>query len=184
MKITCSTGFLLLAASLIYLDGTGLFFASLAACVLHEAGHYAAVILCGGRVRSLRITAVGAEMEVETNAPLSYRRDILVALAGPCVNLFVAMIAVRTNSYLFAGLNICLGVLNLFPVYPLDGGKVLTSLLSFQWPSGAEKVVHIFSIVFSGALLGLGWAAWRGWGNLSLLCTAAWITAGTIRINY
>lgn len=184
MKVTCSTGFLLLAACLIYLDGAGLFLASLSACALHEAGHYAAVILCGRHVRSLRITAVGAEMEIETGAALSYWKDILVAVAGPCLNFLASWIAVYAKLYLFAGLNICLGVLNLFPIHPLDGGKVLASLLSFRWPSGAEKVVHIFSIVFSGALLGLGWAAWRKWGNLSLLYTAMWIMAGTIKTNF
>lgn len=177
-------GFLLLAAGLIYLDGAGFVVLSLLACVLHEIGHCSAAILFGNRVRALRVTAIGAEMELEAYAPLSYWKETLVALAGPGVNLLLALLAACANLYLFAGLNLCFGVLNLLPIHPLDGGKILVSLLSCRWPLGAEKVVHAFSVVFSGALLGLGWAAWKGWGNISLLCTAAWIMTGVLKRKF
>lgn len=182
--MTCSVGFLLLAAGLIYLDGAGFVLLSFLACVLHEIGHCAAALLFGSRVCALRVTAVGAEMELEACAPLSYWKDALIALTGPAFNLLTAVLAVRADLYLFAGLNLCFGVLNLLPVHPLDGGKILVSLLSCRWPFGAEKMVHAFSVVFSGALLGLGWAAWRGWGNLSLLCTAAWIMTGVVKKKF
>lgn len=184
INVTCSVGFLLLAAGLIYLDGAGFVLLSLLACALHEIGHGFIAFLFGSRVRALRVTAVGAEMELEAHVPLAYWKDALVALAGPGVNLITAVLAARANFYLFAGLNLCFGILNLLPVYPLDGGKILASFLSCRWPFAAGKVVYAFSVVFSGALLGLGWAAWRGWGNLSLLCTAAWIMAGVVKRKF
>lgn len=174
-------GFLLLMAGLIYLDGTKLFLQILAACVLHEAGHYGAVLLVGSKVHSLRLTVIGAEMKLAPEISLSYMQDALVAFLGPCVNLLLAWISICAGTHLFAGINLCFGILNLLPIYPLDGARILSCVLSYFWPATAEKLIQAVSTVFSGALLGLGWAAWRGWGNLSLLLTAAWLTAGVIK---
>ena len=180
-RVTCSTGFLLITAALIYLDGQGLVLRGALACILHEAGHWVAVVLLGGGVRALRLTAVGAEMMLDPRHPLSYPRECIVALAGPAVNLLTAWLCLHCGWYLFAGMNLCFGFLNLLPISPLDGGRALSCLLSVRWPRIADTVVYTFSAVFSGALLGLGWAAWRGWGNLTLLFTALWLLTGALR---
>jgi Zn-dependent protease len=75
------------------------------------------------------------------------RRDMaLVAVAGPAVNFLLAGLAalalrasletpglagalVRTTAFLAIGTNCVLGVLNLLPILPLDGGRILTALL-------------------------------------------------------
>lgn len=181
VRVTCSAGFFLLAASLIYLDGTRLFAQALAACILHELGHYGAARGFGSRVCALRLTVVGAEMKLNSNVQLSYVQDAILAISGPAVNLMAAWLAARAGANLFAGLNLSLGLLNLLPIRPLDGGRILIDLLSLLDPELAEKIHSGFSVFVSGALLGLGWAAWRGWGNLSLLCVAVWLLAGTIK---
>lgn len=184
LGFTCSTGFLLVTAVLIYLDGQGVVFQGALACALHELGHWVAIALLGGRVRSLHLTVAGAEMELDPCRPLSYGREVLAALAGPVVNLFLVWISVRTGRYLFAGLNLCFGLLNLLPIRPLDGGRALFYALAIRWPALAEKAVRATSIMLAGGVLGLGWAAWRGWGNLSLFCTAAWLMVGTLKSPY
>lgn len=170
-----------MAAALIYLDGQGLVLRGALACVLHEAGHWAAILIFGGRVCALRLSTVGAEMKLDPRRPLSYGRELLAALAGPAVNLLTAWISVRNGWYFFAGMNVCYGLLNLLPIRPLDGGRALSCALNLRWPGAAEGVVRTISAVFAGALLGLGWAAWRGWGNLTLLAAAVWLLAGTLR---
>ena len=179
--MSCSAGFLLLVAILIYLDGTVFFIQVLAACILHEAGHYCAVLGVGGRVRELRLTAVGAEMKLDSDIQLSYSQDVLLAFAGPAVNLFAAWVAVRVGSNLFAGLNLSFGLLNLLPVRPLDGGRILTDVLSLFVPEQAEKILFGLSVLVSGIFLGLGWAAWSRWGNLSLFCTALWCVSAMLK---
>jgi len=181
MKVTCSAGFLLLAAGLIYLDGTVLFVQVLAACVLHEGGHFLAARVFGSRVCALRLTMAGAEMKLDPNVQLSYAQDVLLAFAGPAVNLAAAWLAVLADANLFAGLNLSLGLINLLPIRPLDGGRILTDLLSLFGPELAEKVHSGLSVFVSGILLGLGWAAWRRWGNLSLFCAAVWLVGGVLK---
>ena len=175
-----SPGIVFLAAILIYLDGIAFVIQCISACALHEFGHYSAARLNGNKIRSIRITAVGAEIYFDTGRSFSYFGEIITAFAGPVVNLITAWISVKLNAFLFAGINLCLGIINLLPIRPLDGGRILTSILSLFFPNAADGVVSCISIMFSGCLLGLGWLAWKTWGNVSLLLTAAWIVLESI----
>ena len=158
-----------------------LFVQVLAACVLHEAGHCAAALSAGSRICALRLTAVGAEMQLDPIVPLSYTRDAWIAVSGPLVNLIAAWISVQAEANLFAGLNLSFGLLNLLPIRPLDGGRILDDLFSYFLPEQAEKILSGFSIFVSGIFLGLGWMAWCRWRNLTLLCTAVWLVVRVIR---
>ncbi len=170
-----------MAAALIYLDGQRLVLWGALACACHEAGHCAAAVALGGGVRALRLTAVGAELELDPCRPLSYGRELLTALAGPCVNLLLAWSAARTGRFLFAGMNLCFGALNLLPIRPLDGGRALACALCARSPQTADRVVNTLSAVCSGILLGFGVIAWREWGNVTLLASAVWLLAGAFR---
>ncbi len=171
----------MLAAGLIYLDGTCFFVQMLVACILHEGGHCIAVRAVGSRVSALHLTAVGAEMKLDPGMQLSYVQDALLAFMGPVVNLAAALVAARVGANLFAGLNLSLGLFNLLPIRPLDGGRILTDLVSVLNLNAAEKIHSAFSVFISGAMLGLGWAAWRRGGNLSLLCVSVWLMTGMLK---
>lgn len=184
VRISCSKGFLLLLAALFYLDGQGIALWSLLACVMHELGHLAAIMVLGGRARVLRLTAVGAELTLDPDRPLTYAGEVAAALAGPAVNLLTAWLSARSGRYLFAGLNLCFGLWNLAPVYPLDGGRALAFALSGLEVRGAERVLRWVSVVCCGAFLGLSWAAWRSAGNITLLCTALWLLCKVIKSSF
>lgn len=111
---------------------------------------------------------------VNFNQLREFRRDMaLVALAGPAANLLMAILwvmlakfgAVLVNDFQitaaiflvymgFAGviINTLLMILNLFPILPLDGGRVLHSLLP---PDLAESYAQLepYGIIILVALL-------------------------------
>lgn len=155
---------------------------ALAACILHELGHVAAVGLLGGGVKQLHLTAVGAELVLDGAKPLSYVREALAALAGPGASLLTAALAAAGKCFLLAGLSLGQGLFNLLPVLPLDGGRVLCLLLSCGLGEDrTEKALGVVSAVLSGLLLGGGLVLLRVFGNPSLLVTAGWLTAGQMR---
>ena len=57
----------------------------------HELGHLTALKLVGAKVEQIRLTAFGAEIRADTRY-LSYGREIFCTLAGPAVNLFLAVV--------------------------------------------------------------------------------------------
>ncbi len=179
--VHCSKGFYLLLAALIYLDGQGLVLCSLFASALHELGHLAVIYLLGGKVSALHLTAVGADMELHQQYTLSYGKEALAAVAGPVVSLIAAAVSMETKLYLFAWINLCLGVLNLLPVYPLDGGRVLVCIVSLLNIDHAEEAKKISSVIVSGLALGLGVAAWYRFGNITLLIGAVWLAFSAIK---
>lgn len=151
-------GFVLLLAWLIYGGDSELVALTLLAAGAHELGHYLAIDLSGARVTKLTVTAAGAKMKVEGR--LSYGRELICAAAGPTVNLLAAMFAAKlmgARGYVFAGINVVLGVLNLLPVSGLDGGRCLLCAVSCLFgPVAGERICRRVSrgAVAVGLLLG------------------------------
>lgn len=182
-RLTVSPGFLALLGLLACLDGDlGLLGWGLLACALHELGHIGAVLLLGGGVRQIRLTAVGAELALDGAKPLSYARECAAALAGPGASLITAALAARGRLFLLAGLSLGQGLFNLLPILPLDGGRALGLLLASRGEEqGAERALRGLSAVLSGLLLGGGLVLLREFGNPTLLVTAGWLTAGQMK---
>ena len=61
-RVEATGGFFLLLAWLNYLDTQGLVPMAMAACALHELGHFLTLRRLGGRVRLIRLTAAGAAL--------------------------------------------------------------------------------------------------------------------------
>ena len=170
-------GFCLTAAWLNYLDRQGIFPLALAACVLHELGHYAAIRWLGGDIKMIRLTAVGAEMELD--APMGYCREGAAALAGPGANLLAALIFCRWPwGRTFSGLNLVLGCFNLLPVSVMDGGRAMACTLALlAGPGLAGAVGQIMDRAVTAAMLVCGALLAGTRGNFTMLLVALWLGA-------
>ena len=89
MRVRISPWFPVLLCAFYRLDPVGCFWPFLGAAAIHEVGHCLAVLLCGGSIHSLALTARGAVLQT---SPLSYRQEALCALAGPCAGFFAALL--------------------------------------------------------------------------------------------
>lgn len=182
-KIEASPGFLLLLGVLFWLDeGMGLLSWGLLACLVHEVGHVAAAMACGGWVERLSLTVVGAELTFSYRAPLSYGRDSLIALAGPAANLLLGGTFFVLHWHLPAAMSLGIGVFNLLPILPLDGGRVLYGLLADRLdPDWADRLLTAAAGCLVGALAGVGAIAAVYYVNVTLLLTALWLLIGVLR---
>jgi stage IV sporulation protein FB len=113
--------------------------------VLHEFGHSLQVMRYGIRVRDVVLLPIGGMARAE-RIPENPRQEIIVAISGPLVNFGLAAILFGVmwiggtpmaleNGFLanLFAINILLGVFNLVPAYPMDGGRILRGLLAFKF---------------------------------------------------
>lgn len=120
--------------------------------LLHEASHALMARRYGFPVSSITLHFLGGmtAIEGEANRP---RQEFMIAVVGPLTSIAVGLAAVgmwfvtpdgllRMAVEGLAGANLLVGVLNLVPGLPLDGGRVLKSVV---W--GATGNVHRGTIV-------------------------------------
>lgn len=182
MKLTVSPGILLLAALLFYLDdGIGMLPLAVAAAAIHELGHIAAALLFGGRIGGLALSAVGAELQFCYPSMLSYGKENAVALAGPAVNLLVGMTALLFRLYIPAAVSFGLGLFNLLPILPLDGGRVLFNVMAEYFGLDvAERVSAVAAGLLIGILAGFGLISVVKYANFMLLLVSAWLLINAV----
>jgi stage IV sporulation protein FB len=154
-----------------------LFIVLLFACVLaHEFGHVLAARRYGIRTPDVTLWPIGGIASLE-RIPEKPSEELVVALAGPAVNVVIAAILIlflgtsvdsaaavelenpRTNMLArIAAANIFLVVFNMIPAFPMDGGRVLRALIA-MWRGHAEATRIAGRIgqfaAFAFALLGL-----------------------------
>lgn len=131
-----------------------------AAALLHEMGHLSVMACFGVRCRELRLTAWGAEIDAPKLCLLSYGRELCVTLAGAAGNIAAAFVlsgcALRLGweeGYLFAGAQLLLGLFNLLPVQPLDGGRALYLLCAWLGGPYLADMICVLTGVVVGTLI-------------------------------
>lgn len=152
----------------------GLFLLALA---LHEAAHLTALALFRRPVLGLTLSAGGAKIVTEA---LTLRQEALSAAAGPLVNLLSGALTLRCVPA-FSAVSLGLAAVNLLPLYPLDGGRILrAALLSRLPPERTERILRLAVwLTCSTLMVGACWlTVWRQAGlwpifaALVLLCRA------------
>ena len=104
----------------------------------HEIGHYWTLWLLEIPVYSLKFGLSGAQLHT---SEMSYLQELLVALAGPAVNLCIFLFA-HNYAPMLSFVNLILLIYNLLPFYPLDGGRILRSLLRMILPLTLADLVE------------------------------------------
>ena len=116
---------------------------------LHELAHMLVSLLLGFKPKSIEIMPFGFSLNLtpkkedfETKikkSNLVELKYIYVAVAGPLLNLIIATlfsyIRLKVNSEiidLITYSNLIIFIFNLIPIYPLDGGRVINSVLKIN----------------------------------------------------
>ncbi len=176
-KITVGASFVLLLTAALLFDAGGVIASITLAAALHEAAHFLALRAFGAPVRSFCLTLFGGEIRLEPWESLSYAQEILAAAAGPAANIALAISASCLGAYFFAGVNLVLGIFNLFPLRQLDGGRILYLALSALIdPVFADHAAHVCTLVCGAALIcALGAYFAYGGEGLAAFIPLAWL---------
>lgn len=113
---------------------------------LHELGHIAALTVLGERAELITVAYYGIGLKYNSHtAPL---KSIIIYLCGPAVNLIFILLGIEFE------INTVLFVLNLLPIYPLDGGRILKVILNRVFSLAlSDKIYFYISFVFALLLL-------------------------------
>jgi Zn-dependent protease len=135
--------------------------------ILHELGHSIVARWYGVRVRRIILWLLGGVAEFE-EMPRQRGAEAVVGIAGPIVSfilgaaLLIAYFAVKATAPItstilgyLAGMNIMLGLFNLIPALPLDGGRILRSLLALGMPHYRATVISSRVAKVMAVLMGL-----------------------------
>ncbi len=143
--------------------------------IVHELGHLAAMKLLKIPCGFIRIGIAGARIEA---AFPDYGKELLCALAGPLFGAAFALLFAHLMPKA-AVISFMLSLINLLPVHPLDGGRMVKAALCiYVAEDKAERAVRILSAVSCCVLMGAAcWAAaewqtglWPIFASLVLLC--------------
>ena len=166
--------------------------------LLHELGHSFVALRYHIPIRQITLFIFGGVAQMEKEPP-SPRAEFLIAMAGPVVSLMLGAAclggALAVDSLfaqsgvqglvalgsLLGMVNVQLGLFNLIPGFPLDGGRVLRAGL-WAWNKDFNRATSQASLAGLGFGVGLGLigavlivAAWSGALGQSFVTNGGWL---------
>ncbi len=114
-----------------------------ATVVIHELSHSYLAKHYGIKIERIVLLPIGGVSEME-EIPKDPAQELRIALAGPVANLVIAVISfviliifgtslstvLAGSLYYFTIINLILGLFNLLPAFPMDGGRILRAFLA------------------------------------------------------
>jgi Zn-dependent protease len=175
------------------LDRTILLGAVFGIVVLHELGHAAAAQRYGVSTRDITLLPIGGVARMD-RIPEVPSQELVIALAGPAVNVAIAValyaglsitgtLGTIDESTLVKGslaqrlmlINVSLAMFNLLPAFPLDGGRALRALLATRLPY--PQATRIAASAGQGIAVLLGMVGLMGNPMLVFIALFVWIGA-------
>ncbi len=168
--------------------GLGVALALFASVLVHELAHSFYAIHKGGRVADIVLLPIGGVSEI-TEPPKTPGQEAVMALAGPATSLGLGVISFALLAlvrplhefelsfafFYLCYMNVSLGLFNLLPAFPMDGGRILRGILARKM--GIVRATQIAAAVgktFALLFAAIGFVS----GNFVLLLIAFFVFVG------
>lgn len=155
LNLYISPLYIISAFCMIYFGAFDTFCYYFVALWIHEISHYLVAKKLGYMLNNLDFLPYGARLRGNTNYKKS-SHEIIVSVAGPISNIIVALFIIAmwwvfpiTYAYtnIFVEANLYIGIFNLIPIFPLDGGQVLLASIPKSKKKKIYNVMRVMGIV-------------------------------------
>lgn len=119
--------------------------------ISHELGHLFCAVLMKQNVDYFKIQPWGICMKCNNFSSLKV--EFLVSASGPLINFAYIIIAVIIKHQLFFVANLFMLIINLLPIYPLDGGRIFSSFLRNEINRSNADIILRFTSSFLAIIL-------------------------------
>lgn len=194
MKLKIQPFFLLYGLSIAVFSSGWACVAAMSALLVHEAAHLAVGRIIGEKVESIEFTPFGGVIRYPSGvSPQKGVRGTAMAAAGPLANYVVLWLMslpeirqILPHDFVKQAIlmNAGMMLLNLLPVLPLDGGRIVLCIGYYWFPIGALTTVLAFGGMAVGALMmgiALYGASELGKLNVSLLLVGGYLAVYACR---
>lgn len=149
---------------------------ALCALLWHEGAHLVAMALCGVKSCRVELTPFGGMADAEDFHCLPPIRQAVIAIAGVAASglggaLCLYLLPKTPFVYGLLKAHLALALLNVLPVWPLDGARTLVALMdAVGMGRSCQRLLTFFGYVLGALLVALGlYGAWHGAFNPGLL---------------
>jgi Zn-dependent protease len=130
--------------------------------LMHEFSHALTARYFGFETKSIVLYMFGGVASIQT-AKMKHYEEFIITLAGPLSNFVVVavcfmilpidLLIISVYDYIWI-INLLMGVFNLIPAYPMDGGRMLKAVLSMVLPSKiAVNITHMTALIIAGLMI-------------------------------
>jgi len=170
MKIEISLKIILLIILFLFLNKIDTYVIFIVFIFIHELFHMITGIVVGFVPKTMRLTPFGVSIEFYSYSKRGIKesiKKIITYLSGPLVNFLIAIIFYNINIDMSLKIklvytNILIGVFNLIPIVPLDGGKIVKEILknivgnkkaNVYMIKSTKVILIILSLIYSVLIL-------------------------------
>lgn len=169
--------------------------------IFHELGHMLAGIILGFKPNTIEIMPFGLSISFNSkqenynkkikNGTLLTLKKMIIAISGPFTNLvFILIFSILPISIfgmereLIIYANIIIGMFNLLPIYPLDGGRIVKSILNIVYGrKEAYEYTNLISNITISILTAISSILILYFKNIAILLILGYLWALVIKEN-
>lgn len=141
--------------------------------LVHELGHSLAGSRFGIPTTEINLYPFGGVAYIDLNEETKPKSELIIAIAGPATNIIWALLFLsahfiipigKSTALSLAGLNLFICVFNLIPAHPMDGGRILKSLVSLRKDKNksdkkSQLFVRYVALIISLGFIGVGFSS-------------------------